>query len=170
MGKRIIVLALLLLAGGWYLTVTKTTQPEHKVAETGVAVGKLMPSVTLAGLDGKSITVGKSDKITILNFWATWCPPCREEMPALNQFYQNNQQSVVFYAVNIQEPVDKVNDFLIKNSYSLSVVSDKDGAIAKLFQVNAIPTTIVADKNGVIRYRKAGSVTQSELDGVIKGL
>lgn len=147
-----------------------TKTPDTSVAETGVTVDKMIASFTLIGIDGKQTTVGQQGKVTIINFWATWCPPCREEMPELDDFAQKHDQMVAFYAINIQESSDKVGEFLKQGKYTMPVLLDKDGAVAKKFRINAIPTTIVVDKNGIIKYRKSGTVSSSELEGVIKGL
>lgn len=134
---------------------------------TGVTVGKKAPEFTLNTLDGQAKTIGKQPTVTVINFWATWCPPCREEMPELNQFYQGHKQAIDFYAINIQEPPAKVNDYIHTNQLVFPVLLDRDGGIAKIFQINAIPTTVVIDKHGIIQYRKAGTVTKSELEAVL---
>lgn len=134
------------------------------------AVNKQMAaaaSFSLTGMDGKQIEVGADGQLTIINFWATWCPPCREEMPELSRFAQQHGGDVHFYAVNIKESGDKVREFMVKNNYNMTVLLDKDGDIAKKFNITAIPTTIVLDTKGNIKYRKAGGVTAAELEGVI---
>lgn len=134
---------------------------------TGVTVGKKVPEFTLNTIAGQAKTIGRQQNVTVLNFWATWCPPCREEMPELNQFYQGHKQDIDFYAINIQESQTKVNDYIHTNQLVFPVLLDRDGGIAKLFQINAIPTTVVIDKHGIIQYRKAGTVTKSELETVL---
>ena len=146
------------------------TESQKPSVETGVTVGKILPEFTLAALDGKQVKVASSGQMLVLNFWATWCPPCREEMPELDKFAQKYQGKVVFYAVNIQDPVETVSRFLAQNKYSMSVLSDKDGEVANVFRINAFPTTIVVDKQGIIKYRKSGPVTLAELEGVLNGL
>lgn len=181
MQKRflIIVLVIAIAAGFWFVgtgennSAGKTAPVKQEAAienEIGITVGKTVPVFTLKNMDGKEVTVGKSGKVTIINFWATWCPPCREEMPELEKFAVKHQQTVNFYALNIQEPGDKVADFLKQNKYTMPVLLDSEGVVGKTFRISAIPTTIVVDKNGVIKYRKSGGVTMSELEGVINGL
>ena len=147
-----------------------TAKPVETAANIGVTVGTMMPGVTLAGLDGLQKRFGEPGKVTVINFWATWCPPCREEMPELNKFTSQYRDTVAFYAVNIQEPGETVSGFLRQHNYTMPVFLDSDGAVAKLFRVRAIPTTIVADKTGLIKYRTAGAITASELEGIIRGL
>ncbi len=162
---------LLVIAGILYALAASPKQPgTEATVETGTTVGKAVPSFTLTSLAGRQVTVAKSDKVTVINFWATWCPPCREEMPELNRFAQSNGQNVAFYAVNLQEPVDRVSEFISKNQYTMTVLLDEEGVVGSKFKISAIPTTIIVDKAGIIKYRKSGGVTANELEGVIKGL
>lgn len=149
------------------LVVLNANKQVEQNISTGVTVGKKAPEFTLNTLDGQAKTIGKQRTVTVINFWATWCPPCREEMPELNQFYQGHKQDIDFYAINIQESPAKVNDYIHTNQLVFPVLLDRDGGIAKIFQINAIPTTVVIDKHGIIQYRKAGTVTKSELETVL---
>lgn len=173
MRKRFLLIAMciiLAVTGLWYIAVHNGKATKTVTAEIGVTPGKQFDGFTLTSLDGKPITVGSSGKVTVINFWATWCPPCREEMPELNKFAKKYQQSLVFYAVDIQEDSDKVAEFITKNNYTMTTLLDNDGTVAKKFRISAIPTTIVIDKDGLIKFRKSGPVTMSELEEVIKGL
>lgn len=137
---------------------------------TGVTVGKTMPQFTLSALNGSDVTVMATDKVTIINFWATWCPPCRAEMPELNEFVLQHSDTVAFYGINLREESGFINDFMYKNSYSIPVLLDSNGEIGNLFQIKFIPTTIVVDRNGTIVFRKSGPVTKSELETVVNNL
>jgi len=135
--------------------------------DTGVTVGKTIPQFKLNGLDGHSVTIAPSDKVLIINFWATWCLPCQGEMPELNDYYLQNRDQVVFYAVNLEETSAKVKNFMDNNHYSIPTLVDIDGAIGHLFQVHYIPTTVVVDRNGVIQFRKSGGMTRTELEDAV---
>jgi cytochrome c biogenesis protein CcmG/thiol:disulfide interchange protein DsbE len=171
MRKIIPAIALLAVvaAGIWYLTADTGKSNTVRNAETGVTIGKLAPEFNLPDLNGKIVSTRNEGKVTVLNFWATWCPPCREEMPELQQFAVPLRPDIVFYAVNIQEPAAKVAGFLAQNKYAMPVLLDSDGAVAAAFRINAIPTTIILDKAGVVRYRKTGGVVKTELEKIIKG-
>lgn len=173
MRKRFLLIAMcviLAVTGLWYIAAHTGKATKTVTAEIGVTPGKQFDGFTLTSLEGKQITVGQLGKVTVINFWATWCPPCREEMPELNKFAKKYQQSLLFYAVNIQEGSDKVGEFINKNNYTMTTLLDSDGTVAKNFRISAIPTTIVIDKDGLIKFRKSGPVTMSELEEVIKGL
>lgn len=88
-------------------------------------------------------------------------------MPELNDYYLKNKEQVVFYAVNLEEASAKVKDFMDNNHYSIPTLMDTHGAIGDLFQVQYIPTTVVVDRNGVIRFRKSGAMTRIELEDAV---
>ncbi len=137
----------------------------------GTTVGKRLPQFTLGSLGGQSITVGASNNnVIVLNFWATWCPPCRSEMPELNEFALQYNGKVTFYGINVSEEFGVVNNFMYKNGYSIPILLDSDGTVGNLFKIQYLPTTIVVDTNGVIRYRKSGPVTKKELEDVVSQL
>ncbi|SMC82442.1 TlpA family protein disulfide reductase [Sporomusa malonica] len=177
MPKRLIILAVAVIAMtmaiGFVamqpdsLPGAETNKPS---ADTGVTSGKTLPGFSLTALDGKSTKVAPAGQIIVLNFWATWCPPCRQEMPELDKFAQKYSGKVIFYAVNIQESADKVAEYMTQSRYTMNVLLDKDGEVAKTFRINSIPTTLVVDKQGIIKYRKSGPVTVAELEGVLNGL
>lgn len=80
----------------------------------GTTVGKTLPQFTLQSLGGQSITVGASSNVTVLNFWTTWCPPCRGEMPELNEFALQYNGKVAFYGINVSEEFGVVNNFMYR--------------------------------------------------------
>jgi len=153
-----------------YNFMANHNQTAAKEKVQGVNTGNIISEFTLTGLDGKKVTVGKNKKVTVINFWATWCPPCRTEFPELVSFSQKNKDTVQFYSVNLQEDEPKISAFFNTGGYSLPVLMDADGQVAKLFRITAIPTTIVVDADGIIRYRKSGGVTENELETIIKKL
>jgi len=173
MGRRMLVILLgiiLVAAGVWYVGFSATNPKLQPTADLGARVGKKMPTFTLDSLQGTQVTIGQPGKITVINFWATWCPPCLEEMPELEEFAKKNKQKIDFYAVNLQESNGKVSDFMNKHKYTMPVLLDKDGVVAKQFQIAAIPTTIIVDKNGLIKHRQSGAMTMNELEGIINSL
>ena len=169
--KLLIVIFIIMVALGYLYTLGDADANKPLPAGVnGVKLGQTLTPFILESLDGSQVSIGQPGKITVLNFWATWCPPCQEEMPELDIFAQNNQQKVTFYAVNLQEHSEKVRNFMNKNQYTMSVLLDKDGAVGKKFQVTAIPTTIIVNKHGMVKFRKSGAMTKNELEGIINSL
>lgn len=174
MNRRTIILAIgltmLALGSYWYARFDVDPNTPSAISNSGVRVGQNLVPFSLDALNGSHVTVGETGKITVINFWATWCPPCQEEMPDLEIFAQRNGQKINFYAVNLHESEGKIKSFMNENKYTMPVLLDKDGTIGKRFQVTAIPTTIIINKHGMIKYRKSGAMTLNELEGIINSL
>ena len=98
-------------------------------------------------------------KVVILNFWATWCPPCRAEMPSMETFYQRfKSQGLEILAVDIGEEQAAVQQFIKNYNYTFPVLLDKDTKISSQYGVSAIPTTFIIDRKGMIIGMIAGSI------------
>ncbi|WP_337465141.1 TlpA disulfide reductase family protein [Acidaminococcus timonensis] len=128
------------------------------------------PGFTGKDLAGAERTIQPGDgKVYVLNFWATWCPPCRAEFPEMDQFAKAHKDRVAFYALNVQESGDKVQGFLQDNGYTLPVLLDRDGRAARLYSVRAIPTTVILDEKGHVLLRQEGMATARQLEEALKG-
>ncbi|MFC1767933.1 TlpA family protein disulfide reductase [Candidatus Margulisiibacteriota bacterium] len=111
---------------------------------------------TLEDLDGNSVSLSSyiGKKIIVLNFFATWCPPCREEIPQLQRFYSFYKSAdIEVIAVNLRESKDKVQDFVNANGLTFKVLLDKSGAIGTSYGVRYIPSNFIIDKKGKIVYK-----------------
>lgn len=117
------------------------------------------PNFMLQDLTGKSVNLTElQGKIVFLNFWATWCPPCRAEMPSIENFYNRyKEKDVHVLAVNIQEEAPVVRSFLEKNLYSFPIVLDSSGRTAQLYGIRGIPTTFILDRKGNVLGTLVGS-------------
>ena len=133
-------------------------------------VGEAAPKFAVKNLTGEDVAVEAKGKPYIINFWATWCPPCQAEIPDLAAFHAAHKDAVDFYAVNLQEEAAPVQKFMAERKADLPVVLDAQGTAANLYGVRAIPTTVVVDKEGKVVYRKTGGVTKEELEDVINKL
>jgi thiol-disulfide isomerase/thioredoxin/outer membrane lipoprotein-sorting protein len=117
-------------------------------------VGTPAPDFTAELADGKVLTLSKlkNKKVVMLDFWATWCGPCRAALPLVSQVAQDYaKKGVVFYSVNEQEDKTKVLEFLQKTGLSMNVVLDRDAKIGDKYKVDAIPHTFIIDRKGIIR-------------------
>lgn len=99
----------------------------------------------------------------LINFWATWCGPCREEMPLIEGYYRRNNSSLRVLAINFDEPVEDVQAFIAENGFTFDVLLDPDTRVADLYRVRGLPTTIFIDPEGVIRYRHIGPLSEKQL-------
>ena len=93
----------------------------------------------------------------MLNFWATWCPPCKAEMPEMEQFYKQGNKDVVILAVNIDPQLD-VKGFADKNGITFPILLDEDDSVNGMYQILSIPTTYFIDRNGIIQNKYTGSM------------
>lgn len=97
-------------------------------------------------------------KVVLINFWATWCPPCIAEMPALNQLYESVRQNpnLVFVTVDADSNLERAKAFMKKHSYTLPVYSLNSSISEQLFS-GSLPTTLVVDKRGQVRFKETGA-------------
>jgi peroxiredoxin len=104
---------------------------------------------TLAELGGKTWNLkGQRGKVVVLNFWATWCPPCRKEMPDLEALYQRfKEQGLVILAIS-DEDAGKVKPFIAQQKVTYPILLDPGRKVNELFQIEGIPKTFVYDRNG----------------------
>jgi peroxiredoxin len=117
------------------------------------------PGFTLKDTEGNTHRLSDyRGKVVVLNFWATWCPPCREEMPSMERARkQVEDEPIVILAVDVGEDEDTI--FLFTGDYPVEfpLLMDRDGAVTKDYPVIGLPTTYIIDPDGIIRYRAVGS-------------
>lgn len=131
------------------------------------------PNFTLVLLDGKNFHLSDyKGKPVLINFFASWCLPCREEMPALEKIaHEYKPKGVIFLGIAIDDTEEKMKDFVARYGVTFPVGLDKTAAIQKSFGIYGIPTTYFINKQGAINYSHSGSVTeellQHELDKLL---
>ena len=118
------------------------------------------PDFTLKAMDDNEHSLAQyRGKVVMLNFWATWCPPCRREMPSMEAVYQSlKDEGLMVLAVNEWEPADHVFAFMGQLSVfpEFPILFDASGSVAEAFAVKGLPTTFVIDAQGRIVYRAVG--------------
>lgn len=132
----------------------------------GVGVGQQAPAVELMDPDGAVWSLAEGGRrIVVLNFWASWCPPCRAETPELAEFARDSRfDDVDFRAVNVTTTEADPNSgpaWLAEKGWDLPVLMDVDGSAGAAFEITSLPTTVVIDADGRIRARKTGAVSRS---------
>lgn len=127
---------------------------------------------TLKDLNGNKVSLsGFKGKNVYLNFFATWCPPCRGEMPDIEKMYQKyKDKDFVFLAVDLGEDKDTVKSFIEKNKFSFNVVLDSDQSLGGKYNISAIPVSVFIDKKGNVAAKKVGAMTSSEMESYVKML
>ena len=158
---------------------TETLAPEATEAPAddtpvGYEVGMKCPDFTvpLYGEEGGEFTLSaQKGKVTVINFWATWCTPCVAELPYFAELYAEYGDEIALVAIHSNLVTDDVDKFLAKENLDMPFALDKTGAVIKsLGGSTQLPMTVVVDADGKIVYNKVGSVTLEILEGLVKPL
>lgn len=173
-GARLYVVIALLIALGaawtWFNRLPEiAATPNIAQPHPGFAA----PDFTLTSATGETFTLaGLKGQVLLVNFWATWCPPCRAEMPAIDAAYRANKDAgFVVLAADQMEGAELVNAFRAKYNLSFPLLLDADGGVGRKYLVSALPTSFFIDRQGVIRDMViGGSMSREFIEGKIKPL
>lgn len=128
------------------------------------AVGQPAPSFTLQELEGGTLSLEDlAGKPVLLNFWATWCDPCREEAPVLQSFHERYGDRVTLVGVNLRESPREIRPFLAEFGVTYRNVLDRDGRVAEAYALRGVPESWIIDARGIARGHVAGQVTFEQL-------
>ncbi|SHK10813.1 Peroxiredoxin [Geosporobacter subterraneus DSM 17957] len=143
--------------------------------KTGVFVGDKAYDFTLLDREGNEISLSSlQGKVVFMNFWASWCPPCVQEMPYIQAIYdQYQKKDVVILAVNVLatekgKDAAAVNQFLSDNGYTFPVLYDVDGSVTVKYRVSAFPATYIIDKDGYIADFISGAMNKDTMEKKIE--
>ena len=148
MKKGIIIIICLIAVVGFLVLRPRT----EKVGSPGEALteGVQAPDFTVKLNNGTSFNLSKNkDKVVLVNFWATWCPPCCDELPVFEKLKNERIDGVEIVAVNCRENKSTVDSFVKDNGYTFNVAYDENGSVGELYPTNGIPYTLII-KNGVV--------------------
>ena len=150
--NKLLIITLALLIPGLVITGCQRSSPQL------ATIGQPAPDFTLPDLNGDYVSLSDfAGKPVLINFWNTGCPPCRDEMPYLQQVYdENSHTELVLLTISIAEKTDTVEDFLQYHNLSLPVLLDADASVALRYNLPGIPTTIFVDKDGILRAKVIG--------------
>lgn len=134
-------------------------------AKVGLNQGDIAPDFQLQTLEGEEVKLSdfRGNRV-MLNFWATWCPPCRAEMPDMEKFHQD--KDVVILAVNLTdtEPtIKQVKDFVNEYSLTFPILLDEVIEVANTYAVQPIPTSFMIDSNGIIQFKTFGPLNYEQM-------
>lgn len=116
-----------------------------------VAEGDPAPNFVLKNLDGEKVKLSDfRGKGVLLNFWGTWCEPCKKEMPYLNAVYKTNMKGVVIVGVNIGQPNITVSNFANRYDIQFPMLLDKNNAVTNRYNIGPIPTTFLINEDGIV--------------------
>jgi len=136
-----------------------TACQSNGVPDEAPQAGKPAPQFQLANPDGQLVSLSDlRGKLVLINFWASWCGPCRQEMPYIQQIYNEWQaKGMVLLAINIGESPSQVEEFMQSQGLSFPVLLDTEGKVAGQYGIRAIPTSFFIDRDGIIQDMKVGA-------------
>lgn len=140
---------------------SNSSNGEEELVPVGLEVGNRAPDFELQTLNGENVKLSDfRGKRVMLNFWASWCGPCRDEMPDLEKFYQDKDIEIL--AVNLTDSevsLDNVKNFRDEFGLTFPILLDTDLIVATMYQIQPIPTTYMIDSNGIITNMAFGALT-----------
>ena len=144
-------------AGAWYGFVSPRVDSRPTIAQAGLPA----PAVSLPALDGGSRDLAQErGKVVLMNFWATWCIPCRTEMPELQSLADDLQgESFTLFTIDPQEDAATITLFRRELGLRLPVLLDEDGEVTRSYGVRALPATFLIDRKGILRQQRLGPVS-----------
>ncbi|MBO0960202.1 redoxin domain-containing protein [Neobacillus sp. MM2021_6] len=156
-------------------TVLENQAVDYKTAEIGVEEGKKAPNFQLQTLSGNEMKLSDlKGKKVILNLWATWCPPCKAEMPNMQEFYQEHEgKNVEIVAVNLttaEKDPNSIEKFVKDYGLTFPVLLDNSGQIGETYQAFTIPTSYMIDTNGIIHKKIVGLMDKDMMNELINSI
>ncbi len=158
------------LLGFWWLG--RQTSAEPAAADSRPRVGQPAPDFVLQDLAGNSGRLSDlRGQVVLVNLWATWCPPCRAEMPDLSALYlAHKDEGFIILGVDDQERKETVSEFLKRTLLPYPVWLDPDSRVSRAYGVSFLPMSILIDRRGVLRAMLPGQSNRAKLEAAIKPL
>ncbi|HLR51597.1 MAG TPA: redoxin domain-containing protein [Candidatus Avamphibacillus sp.] len=163
--KRAILIIVIVGMVGWaiydfVISPSSAQKEEEGDVEVGLEVGNLAPNFELETLEGGSIKLSdlRGERVMV-NFWATWCPPCRAEIPDLQKFYEDTDINIL--AVNLtdtENSFDHVPKFVENYGMEFPILMDEESSVSTTYQIQPIPTSFMIDSEGIIQYKAMGAM------------
>ena len=170
----LIILVALIGAGWIYLSREVGGNNEPMPLTTAPYIGNLAPDFTLQTFDDRTVTLrdftADGGMPVVLNFWATWCPPCRVEMPYFENANALYDGRVAILGLNQAESAALIGEYARVHGLTYPLLVDEDMTVNHLYGVLNLPTTIFIDKNGVVREVLIGTISQGVLEDRIEKL
>ncbi|MGD1074659.1 MAG: redoxin domain-containing protein [Thermodesulfovibrionales bacterium] len=151
-----IVLIVLLLAG---LVILFFEIRKQETPPSSPTIGLDAPELALRDASGKTFTLAAlKGSVVFINFWASWCPPCKEEIPSIQMLYQHFRDDGRFRMLTVlyKDEYQKAIAILRQNNYDFPVLTDTDGRTASFYGLTGVPETYIVDKKGVLREKVIG--------------
>ncbi len=138
-------------------------------APGGISEGNRARDFELDSLDGGQVSLSDyRGSVVLVNFWATWCPPCRAEIPDFEAAYRaHKSEGFVVLGINVEEPVQIVEPFVEDFGMTYPVLLDETGKVMQEYRARGLPMSILVDREGIIQRRHIGYLSAGQLDGYL---
>lgn len=168
-GRLITLVVVVLLLGGFALFWVHSTSGSSSGV---VRVGKTATNFSLPGMGGKSVSLADyRGQVVLVNFWATWCVPCKTEMPQLQSVYQTDRGAgFTILGVDQAESAGAVQAFVKSHGFTWTFALDQSGDTSRSYGVYAIPESFLIDRNGKVAYIWTSSLTRGSLEQQLASL
>jgi thiol-disulfide isomerase/thioredoxin len=170
--RHLMILATVALVAG---AVAFAQNRPKKQQDTTSLQGKKAPAFEMKTLDGQDVKLADlKGNVVLLDFWATWCGPCREALPHVQSLANNTEMTekgLKVFAVNLREGEDKIQPFMTENNYTFTVPMDREGSVANSYKVQGIPTQVLIGRDGMVKkvfIGWGGEQQAAELDKAIE--
>jgi peroxiredoxin len=137
-------------------------------AVQSAAVDQPAPDFKLETLSGERIQLSElRGKPVLINFWATWCGPCIEEMPTIEKYYDQYKNDIRVLAVNDDEPLADVEKFVSDQGLTFDILLDPGAKVQSLYRLRGYPTSFIVDSEGIVRVQHIGPMSEKQLEGYL---
>jgi cytochrome c biogenesis protein CcmG, thiol:disulfide interchange protein DsbE len=177
------LIATVIVAGGAFIWASRVPPAEHTPVAARPLAGEPAtepaplpdhpaPDFTLATPRGEAVQLSAlRGQVVLINVWATWCPPCRAEMPAIEAVYARyREQGFTVLAINLQEDPQAVAAFMEEHRLTFPALLDGDGAVSASYQARVMPSSFFVDRRGVVRAVYRGPMPRSVIAGTVEQL
>jgi cytochrome c biogenesis protein CcmG, thiol:disulfide interchange protein DsbE len=152
--RRILIGLIIVVFLAVGLTVLAGSPRPDAPPAPSVRIGTVAPDFTLQVYAGESVTLSQlRGKVVVINFWATWCPPCRTEKPTMEALYQHfgTREDFELLAINVEEDARRaLESYLRQNPYTFPILLDSHARVQELYRVYRFPESFILDRNGVV--------------------
>jgi thiol-disulfide isomerase/thioredoxin len=157
--KRILMVILAVVLASGLLMTGCSSEPSEPSEPTNGGNENSAPDFELENLDGKSVSLSSfRGKPVMINFWATWCIPCAEEMPLLQELHDDwSSKGLVFLSIDVGEDATKASGYMQREGYDFPVLLDNRSEVAIKFGIQYLPTTLLIDRDGTLLAMKIGA-------------
>ncbi|MBI5032023.1 MAG: TlpA family protein disulfide reductase [Chloroflexi bacterium] len=165
------LIASIAILGGAWIHLTRVPTTDQVIANVAAHVDFQAPDFTLSTLDGKSMALKDlRGQVVLINFWATWCQPCRAEMQDIQAAYRQHPEGFVVLAINNAEGDIVVRNFANEFQLTFPILLDSDSAVTRLYRVQGLPTSYFIDRSGIVRAANIGAMNRAYIQAQITSL